>query len=179
MGNTPVVAARGAVGDEPRRTATPPVAAAGSPYAHLVPAQPRAGAGEHQEILDAIHATQAQHVATLERLVATHEETRRLHEDEAKIGEGTLGALRGDSRWLVFLARGCDTFQVGLCPALLGRELFDGLRRAGDAARGLLTQVGFPVPISNRIAYGMAAGTWGGRDADHVKPYSLTAADFP
>ena len=90
-----------------------------------------------------------------------------------------MAALRGDSRWLVFLARGCDTFQVGLCPALLGRELFDGLRRAGDAARGLLTQVGFPVPISNRIAYGMAAGTWGGRDADHVKPYSLTAADFP
>ena len=84
MGNVPVVTASGAAGDGPRRTATPPIAAAGGPYAHLVPAQPRAGAGEHQEILDAIHATQAQHVATLERLVATHEETRRLQEDEAK-----------------------------------------------------------------------------------------------
>ena len=60
------------------------------------------------------------------------------------------------------LGAGGDTFHVGLGPALLGRELFDGLRRAGDAARTLLTQIGFPVPISNRVAYGLAAGTWGG-----------------
>ena len=79
----------------------------------------------------------------------------------------------------MYLARGCDSFTVTMCPGLLGRDLFDGLRRAGDAARVLLTQVGFPVPISNRVAYGCAAGTWGGRDADHVSPHSLTAADFP
>ena len=175
----PAVADPGAFPGWLRRSLAPSATPGPKQRTHFALPRPRAGEGQHHEILAAIQATQSQHVATLERLVATHEEARRFQEDETKVGEGSLGALRGDARWLVYLARGCDTFRVGLCPSLLGRDLFDGLRRAGDAARTLLTQAGFPVPINNRVAYGIAAGTWGGRDADHVKPYSLTAADFP
>ena len=101
-----------------------------------------------------MQAQQERQLAALERLTASQNEIRRLQEDEPKIGEGTLGALRGQPRWLVYLARGCDSFTVTMCPGLLGRDLFDGLRRAGDAARVLLTQAGFLVPISNRVAYG-------------------------
>ena len=148
------------------------------PFQHLVGLPPRGGAAE-QEVLDILQAQGERHVAALNRLTAAQEDVRRLQEDETKVGEGTMGALRGDARWWVYLARGCDEFRVDLCPGLLGKDLFDGLRRVGDAARALLTQVGFPVPISNRIAYGFAAGTWGGRDPDHLPSHCLSAADFP
>ena len=31
---------------------------------------------------------------------------------EVKFGEKTIGHLRGDRRWIVYLARGCDELQV-------------------------------------------------------------------
>lgn len=107
------------------------------------------------------------------------ESMHRLREDEKNVGEGTLGALRSGPRYLVYLARGCDTFHVTLCEGILGRDLYDGLRLAGDAARTLLTNNGFPAPINNRVAYDLAALTWGGRDRHSVRDCALSAADFP
>ena len=46
---------------------------------------------------------------------------RRMHEDDKSTTEATLGYLQGNVRWLVYLARGCDTFDVGLCAGRLGR----------------------------------------------------------
>ena len=78
-------------------------------------------------------------------------------EDDKNLAEGTLGYLRGSARWLTYLARGCDELDVVVCEGLIGRDLYDSLKRAGDSARALLTATGWPVPISNRIAYGFAA----------------------
>jgi hypothetical protein len=103
---------------------------------------------------------------------------RRQNEDEKATAEGTLGHLRGHCRWYVYLARGCDEMEVSLCEGLLGRDLYDGLRRAGDGARALLTMVKWPVPINVRIAYGFASGNLGGRDIDTMPEWSLSAADF-
>eukprot|EP00974_Lingulodinium_polyedra_P109372 10582656-Lingulodinium_polyedra.AAC.1 len=38
---------------------------------------------------------------------------------------------------------------------------------------------GWPVPVTNRVAYGFAAGVHGGRSLKHVLEWSLSAADFP
>ena len=66
--------------------------------------------------------------------------------------EGSMGHLRGSNRFLVYLARGCDELDVTLCEGLLGRDLFDALKRTSDGARALLTQVRWPVPINNGVA---------------------------
>ena len=42
-----------------------------------------------------------------------------------------------------------------------------------------MTQIKFPLTMSNRLAYGLALGAWGGRDVAHAPSWSLTAADFP
>lgn len=67
---------------------------------------------------------------------------------------------------------------MSLCEGLLGRDLYEGLRRAGDGARALLTMIKWPVPINVRIAYGLAAGCQGGRNSDHLAEWSLSPADF-
>ena len=80
-------------------------------------------------------------------------------------------------RLLAYLARGCDALDVGFCEGRVGRELYDSLGRAGDSARALLAAVRWPVPITSRIARGLAACAFRGRDAD--REWSLGTADFP
>lgn len=87
--------------------------------------------------------------------------------------EGTLGFLRGRVRWHVFLARGCDTLKVSVCEGLLGRDLYEEMRRAGDGARALLTLAKWPVPITSRMAYGFAAAAHGGRSCDMAPECAL------
>ena len=100
---------------------------------------------------------------TLKSMGATLEGMQRQGEGDENPLEGTLGYLGGNARWLVFLARGCDELQVSVCEGLVGRELYDGLRRAGDSARAWLAFAGWPVPVTNRIAYGHAAALHGSR----------------
>ena len=104
---------------------------------------------------------------------------KKQSEDDKNLGPGTLGYLRGLAKWLVYLARGVDEFGVTVCSGLLGRDLFDGLKRAGDRARASLMAVKFPVPMSNRIAYGLAGGLFGGRNVHALQEFSFSAADFP
>ncbi len=68
--------------------------------------------------------------------------------------------------------------EMSLCEGLLGRDLYDSPRRAGDGARALLTMVKRPVPITVRMAYGLAGGCHGGRDLETLPEWSLSAADF-
>jgi len=103
---------------------------------------------------------------------------RKLQEDDKTMSGGPLGHLRGNARWLAYLARGCDSFDVALCASRLGRDLFDDLRRAGDVGQSPMQQIGFPVVMTNRVAYGLPAATWGGRSAEHAPEWALTAADF-
>ena len=78
----------------------------------------------------------------------------------------------------MFIIRGCDTFDVQVCPGVLGRELFNSMKMMGDTMRHLLLITKFPVPMFNRIAFGFAASAFGGRNPQNAPPYCLTAADF-
>ncbi len=68
--------------------------------------------------------------------------------------------------------------QVSLCEGLVGRDLYDGLRRAGDGACALLTPSRWPVPIIVRLACGLAAGVHGGRSHEGTPEWSINVSDF-
>ena len=66
-------------------------------------------------------------------------ESMRKSATEDRTGtQGTFSSLGQEERQLVFLARGCDTFQVELVPAEEGKELFRGIKHAGEIALHLL-----------------------------------------
>ena len=132
MGGVPTLGLTGSDGQGVAGSgpAAAPGASGRVPFQHLVATAPRGGAAD-QEVLELLQAQGERHVTALNRLTAAQEDIRRLQEDETKVGEGTMGALRGDARWWVYLARGCDTFDVTLCQGLLGRDLFFGLRKVG------------------------------------------------
>ena len=53
--------------------------------------------------------------------------------DDAKNVEGTLGFLKKtEPRLTVYVARGFNRYKVDLCPALVGRDLYDTARKGGD-----------------------------------------------
>ena len=61
---------------------------------------------------------------------------RQLNTDDAKISLGTRGCLRRRRvHLLTYAARGCDTLTVQVGRGLTGTDLFDGLKRQGDAGR--------------------------------------------
>ncbi|CAK0880153.1 unnamed protein product [Prorocentrum cordatum] len=68
--------------------------------------------------------------------------------------------------------------QVAVGPAHLGRELYLTLRGHGRGALALLEGVGWPLPLSNRIAHGLAACLMGAPKAGPADPNALTVADF-
>ena len=96
-------------------------------------------------------------------LAANLELTHRLHEDDAKHAEGSMGYLRtNEPRFVVYMARGFDRLKVVLCKGLVGRNLYDALRRGSDSQRMRFSDVDCPIVFLNRICYASAAGTWGG-----------------
>ena len=60
---------------------------------------------------------------------------------------GSLAYLSRDPRWRVFLARGCDTLQVSVCEGLLGKDLYDGLKRVGGLDGARLRQLRWPTSL--------------------------------
>ena len=115
----------------------------------------------------------------LQRIANALEEAslqRRL--EHGNRGPGALAQLMGVNRWAVFVARGCDTFDVKWCKGLLGLDLYHGLRRAGAAPSMCSDFAGLRIPITNRLAFGAAAGSWGRRRAAGTKTCTLTAAEF-
>ena len=63
-------------------------------------------------------------------------------------------------------------------PAYLGRELYLTLRGHGRGALALLEEADWPLPLSNRIAFGLAACLMGASRTGPVDPSALTVADF-
>ena len=100
-------------------------------------------------------------------------------EDATSAVKGSLGSIGREEEQLVFLARACDRLSVTLCPHLVGRELFHGLRAAGENARPLFRRIQFPTNVTNLLAYGIASLRWGGRDHVSAPDYCITAACFP
>jgi hypothetical protein len=103
----------------------------------------------------------------------------RSQTDKDRPGRGTPKGLRKEEEELVFLARGCGTHRVAVCPQVLGNNLFLAMKQASESAGGALRQAGWTIPMTNRIALGCAGGYWGGGDHSHLEKHSLGAADFP
>ena len=77
-----------------------------------------------------------------------------------------------------YVARGCNSYHVELCPALVGRDLYDTARKGCDSRRMAFAEGGCPILTTNRVAYAIAAASWGGRDQDRAPRWALGASDF-
>ena len=92
-------------------------------------------------------------------------------EDSTTQERGKVGSIGKVEERYVYYAGACDNFHVTLCSGVLGRTAFNSLRNIASQGRSLMKTLQFPVNITNRIAYGMAA--W--RPAER----SLGTGDFP
>lgn len=102
------------------------------------------------------------------------------NKDEAAGQErGKLASIGKVEERVVFLLRGCDSLTVCICQATVGKELYQALKATSTQGRPQLRAVQFPVNINNRIAFGLASLSLGGRDVKALPDYALSAADFP
>ena len=145
-----------------------------------------AGAGEEthlgpqiSQLVDEMRGGSTARLEQQDRMIHALEGIRKSAEDEKAHTKGTLASIRRSEELDVFLARGCDTLTVEVCGTLLGKDLFNGLKRACEHAKHLMQQVRWPTTVSNRICYGVASLSWGGKDHRALPAWSLSAADFP
>eukprot|EP00438_Fugacium_kawagutii_P016374 Skav203835 [mRNA] locus=scaffold4932:42892:55316:- [translate_table: standard] len=99
-------------------------------------------------------------------------------DEAASHDKGKLASIGKLEERLVFLVRGCDALTVPLGKATVGKELFHSPRATSTQGRPQLRLMQFPVNINNRVAYGLAAMSLGGKDVKSLPEYSLSAADF-
>ena len=91
---------------------------------------------------------------------------------------GKISALRRDQDIYVYLMRDCDRDPVLICPHLLGKDLYHGLKRIGGQALSVLQSLDFPCFVSNRMAYGLASLCLGTREANTAPDHYLLLRDF-
>ena len=115
--------------------------------------------------------------ASSDRVVHALESLRKDTLGEKSFTKGTLGALRKPEALDLYLAQGCGTLTVEVCPDLTDKELYHGLKRAYGNMLHALLALGWPVPVTNRLAFGLAGLTIGGRN-DDLPNWTLTPADF-
>ena len=92
---------------------------------------------------------------------------------------GKLAAIGKVEERIVYLLRGCDSLTVLIATATVGKELYHALKGTATQGRPQLRSIQFPVNINNRIAFGMASLSFGGKDTRALPDYCLSAADFP
>ena len=100
-------------------------------------------------------------------------------EDANTQERGKVGSIGKVEERCVYYARACDNFHVALCSGVLGRTAFNALRNVASQGRSLMKTLQFPVNLTNRIAYGMASLSIGGRCHQSAAEWSLGAGDFP
>ena len=61
--------------------------------------------------------------------------------------------------------------------ATVGKDLYHALKSVATQNRPLLREINYPVNITNRIAYGLASLSLGGKGT--VPDYCVSVADFP
>ena len=100
--------------------------------------------------------------------------------DEATGHErGKVSSISKSEERLVYLVRGCDALTVSVGSATVGKELYYALKATATQGRPQLRAIQFPVNIGNRVAFGLASMSIGGRDLKSIPDYSLAASDFP
>ena len=100
--------------------------------------------------------------------------------DEAAGQErGKLSSIGKTEERLAFLLRGCDKLTVPVCSSTVGKELYHALKSTSTQGRPQLRSIQFPVNINNRVAFGLASLSFGGKDTRALPEHCLSAADFP
>ena len=100
--------------------------------------------------------------------------------DEAVNHErGKVSSIGKLEERLVFLVRGCDALTVSVGVATVGKELYYALKSTATQGRPQLRAIQFPVNIGNRLAFGLASMSIGGRDIRTLADYCVAASDFP
>ena len=112
-----------------------------------------------------------------QKVVHALENLRKDTIGEKSFTKGTLGALRKPEALDFYLAQGCGTLTIEVCPDLTDKEFYHGLKRAYGNMLHALLSLGWPVPVTNRLAIGLAGLTIGGRN-DDLPNWTLTPADF-
>ena len=110
------------------------------------------------------------------RMVHVLEGIRKATEGDKKGTPGSRSAIGAEEALDVYLARGCNTLRVEVCPDATGKELFDGLKRACGHSKALIQSIEWPCLITNAIAYGLAAMAHGGKDHLTMAPWALGVA---
>eukprot|EP00438_Fugacium_kawagutii_P005702 Skav227832 [mRNA] locus=scaffold948:391182:404479:+ [translate_table: standard] len=100
-------------------------------------------------------------------------------DEAASHDKGKLASIGKVEERLIYLVRGCDALTVPLGKATVGKELFHSLRATSTQGRPQLRVMQFPVNINNRVAYGLASMSIGGKDTKSVPEFCLSVADFP
>lgn len=100
--------------------------------------------------------------------------------DEAAGQErGKLASIGKTEERMVFLLRGCDKLTVPVGNSTVGKELYHSLKSTSTQGRPQLRSIQFPVNINNRVAFGLASLSFGGKDTRALPDHCLSAADFP
>lgn len=125
--------------------------------------------------------TDAEPKATDETAKALQTIARTLSSKDDATGQdrGKLAAIGKVEERIVYLLRGCDSLTVLIATATVGKELYHALKGTATQGRPQLRAIQFPVNINNRIAFGMASLSFGGKDTRALPDYCLSAADFP
>ncbi|CAK9068985.1 unnamed protein product, partial [Durusdinium trenchii] len=76
------------------------------------------------------------------RVVHALEGIRKATEGDKKGNPGTRSAIGSEESLDVYLARGCNTLTVEVCPDVTGKELFDALKRARNEIKMIGSVIG-------------------------------------
>ena len=111
------------------------------------------------------------------RMIHVLEGIKKATEGDRRTAPGTKSYIGPEESLDLYLARGCNTLTVEVCPDTTGKDLFDGLKkRACGHSKHLLQSIGWPCLITNGIAYGIAAMSHGGRDHTTLPNWTLSVA---
>ena len=121
------------------------------------------GDGEESEVISA-------------RVVHALEGIRKATEGDKKGALGSRSAIGSEESLDMYLARGCNTLTVEVCPDVTGKDLFDALKRACGHAKAKLQQIEWPCLVTNGIAYGLASMQHGGKDHTTLPAWTLSVA---
>ena len=110
------------------------------------------------------------------RMIHVLEGIKKATEGDRRTSPGTKSYIGSEEALDLYLARGCNTLTVEVCPDTTGKDLFDSLKRACGHSKHLLQSIGWPCLITNGIAYGLAAMCHGGRDHTTLPNWSLSVA---
>ncbi|CAE7308056.1 unnamed protein product, partial [Symbiodinium necroappetens] len=113
------------------------------------------------------------------RALQTIAKTLSARDESSSHDKGKLASIGRPEERLVFIVRGCDSLTVPVCACTTGKELFHSLKTAGAQGRPQMRALQFPVNVTNRVAYGLASLSIGGREVKSLPEYALSVADFP